>query len=148
MRRGDIRTRMQTMMGLTPDRVVNLLWPDNKIGTWDTREARLSAHELWGWVVGDAKYEIHPHRRVAGLVLLGARVRDAFMPVLRHQIQVEWGDIRTDDSVPAVLWLPHPSGRNRVLNDPAQREYLRARVALHRRVCEERSRCGSESTAG
>ncbi len=114
MRQGPSRTRLHNLLGLRPDRVVNLLPPDRRPGTWDAWRAREVAALLGAWA------RAHAHE----LVLLGRRVAEAFgvgdLP-FGAQAQVD-GGVR-------VLVLPHPSGRSRYLNDPRTRPRVRRWVA-------------------
>lgn len=116
--KGAALTRLNKLIGLRPDRSVNLLWPDNRIGTWDAEEAALSAAALASWLKVGADAEGEP---VLGLVLLGNRVRQAFG--LRSE---GWGSVYDVGDLPPILLMPHPSGRNRLLNNPAFCARLRA----------------------
>lgn len=60
-------------------------------------------------------------RRVP-LILLGRRVARAFS--LDDLEEYDWQVVEGD----TFMMLPHPSGRNRVWNDPAQRERARALI--------------------
>jgi hypothetical protein len=74
---------------------------------WPTAKAR------------DAARSLEPTLDGLWVVLLGARVADAFgLGGLPHY---EWMDAEWPASRAVVALAPHPSGRNRVLNDPTER---------------------------
>lgn len=104
MTRGSTMGRLHRLLGFKPDLVVNLLWPDNKIGTWDLAEARMSAGTVLDWLFDD--------RTFGGIILLGRRVVDAFG--IRDR---EWGTTVAGPRGTPMLLMPHPSGRNRLLNE-------------------------------
>lgn len=121
---GLCRTRLHSILGLDPDRVVNLLAPDEVIGSWEPTEARANAFRLAGWARPSG----------ARCVLLGRRVAEAFNlgEVPFGMSSVAWG-------VPCVV-CPHPSGRSRYLNDRRRRFELR-RVVRRFMDLERRSTC-------
>lgn len=111
-----VRTRLERHYGLEDhlERCVNLLSPDRVIGTWDAGLARRAA----AGVLDRARRE---HAR---LVLLGRRVMAAF-----DLGAEDFGAVRSLDGV-RVLCAPHPSGRNRYLNEPGRREEVRTWAAV------------------
>lgn len=113
---GTTRARLESMLGLRPNRVVNLLWPDNKIGTWDAFEAERSAMALVDWL-DDTVFDVGP--TYTGVVLLGSRVAKAYLGGVGS-----WGMVTVAFHLPTLV-LPHPSGRNRLLNDETTRRRLR-----------------------
>ncbi len=133
------RTRLTSLLGLPDDDLhpANLLPPSAVRGEWDREAARRSGDWLRLWI---AAHDVHD-----GVVLLGRRVARA----LDLPGDAEWGSAWTALDVGWVavdlgpfLVLPHPSGTSRLLNDPARRRRLRARV---REWAEERrERCLAE----
>jgi hypothetical protein len=118
MYRGDVMTRLRGHLGFEPV-VRNLLWPDNQIGTWDRGQAKLSALAVHQWCKHQAD--------LAGVIFLGRKVTAAF-----GRGYMGWGEVQLLDlrSPPLrLLALPHPSGRNRIWNDPAMRRALKLNVA-------------------
>lgn len=111
-----VLTRMHTMLGFKPDRVYNLLPPSKVIGSWDKYQASLSAIELLKWFAYPSK--------ALGIVLLGRKVATAF-----GFANAEWG---SDFGIGKVqgLVVPHPSGRQRVVNDPEIRAMLLEQAKL------------------
>jgi len=94
---------MEEVMGLRPDKCVNLLSPWEE---WSQKAARRRASILLTWARAG-------HHRLA---LLGSRVSRAFGVSGVNQWSVEGVD---------VLALPHPSGRSRALNDEDYRRRVR-----------------------
>ena len=112
---------LNRLEGLLPEhRVVNLLPPDNKCGTWDEGLARKVADQAifyFGLPVsrgGPSDYE--------AVVLLGKRVAKAFFGS-----KVEFGHIEPIGKLFA-LCMPHPSGRSRFWNDAGARDKVRGWV--------------------
>ncbi len=65
-------------------------------------------------------YTLLPGDRV---IVLGLRAAQAFD--IAHLPRYTWTEV--DSSMPSfakIAWVPHPSGRNRQLNDPEERERL------------------------
>lgn len=102
MVRGQSRTRLDQIV-LGEKWVVNLLPPDNKPGSWDQKMARQMAAEAEAWLRGK-------RCPIRGVVLLGRRVGNMFMPGAAFGTTGRIGDI-------PVLLVPHPSGRNRFWNE-------------------------------
>jgi hypothetical protein len=122
---GPTRTRLETLMYCRPDRAVNLLPPDVRIGTWEPTTARANAFRLARWAASESDMNFF---------LLGRRVATAF-GVGDAPVGAEfraWG-------VPC-LFLPHPSGRSRYLNSIDKRREIRRRV---RDFAERRTLCGA-----
>jgi len=111
-----VRTRLERHYGIAEhlERCVNLLPPDREIGTWDGALARRAAQGVL----------TRARRDGARLVLLGRRVIAAF-----DLGDAPFGAVRSLEGV-RVLCAPHPSGRNRLLNDPGRREEVRAWAAV------------------
>ncbi len=89
----------------------------NLFGTlapWSTFEARSRALEVLAWLRRSAP-------SVRRVLLLGSRVGAAF------GLDDLWSSGSTSDGVYLVA-IPHPSGRNRVYNDPAQVARARAEI--------------------
>lgn len=130
MTEGSTRKRLERMLGFAPDtKVVNLLWPDSKPGTWDETEAEVSARSLMSYLAENEKRHRHEW---TGLALLGKRVSRAFsIPSF-----VEFGERLTigpsgweiHEEGP-VLLLPHPSGRSLSLNSESERARFREIVS-------------------
>jgi hypothetical protein len=97
---------LERYLGLAPDLAVNLLAPSPVSGAWEGRDARLRASQLAVEAAG------------SGLLLLGRRVASAF-----GLGGAKFGS-RADVGACRALVLPHPSGRNRLLNDPVAREWV------------------------
>lgn len=104
--------RLHSMLGFKPDKVMNLLPPSKVIGSWDKHEAAKSAVAVLKWVGWQRSSPI-------GLVYLGRRVCTAF----GYDSTDEWGEIVDDGPMPALI-MPHPSGRNRTINDRTIRSFL------------------------
>lgn len=119
MPRGVTRNNLVKMLGFEPARIINLMWPDRRSGTWDRGEAAVSARHLSRWIDGS------PH--VTGVVLLGRRVGDAFgwkgMPFGFH-LRTAYLSGRCSHEI----LLPHPSGRSRVLNNPTERQRIASEI--------------------
>lgn len=98
---GSLR-RMKKLLGGRPYRVVNILPPDNRIGTWDRELAQRIAADAAPWTAYQEQYD--------SIVLLGRRVSGLFFP------KSEFGYIGQIGKLPA-LCFPHPSGRSRWWND-------------------------------
>ena len=105
------RRRMEEVMGLRPDKCVNLLSPWEE---WSQKIARRRASILLTWARAG-------HHRLA---LLGSRVSHAFGVSCVNQWSVEGVD---------VLSLPHPSGRSRALNCEDTRRWVRHLVVFFTR---------------
>lgn len=125
MIRGPTRARLVGMIGEEPARVVNLLWPDNKIGTWNEMEAFASVMHLCEWLTKDGWIDSSApiqksRRKVQAIAILGRRAASAFMIDAQEPTMLSVFDA----GVPAIV-LPHPSGRSRYLNDPASRGRVR-----------------------
>jgi len=82
------------------------------LGAWSTRQAREAASKIL-------------RRTPRPLILLGAKVADAFLPKSFQPFAV----VSVDPDFQAVM-LPHPSGRSRLWNDSAN--ILRARSLVER----------------
>lgn len=110
---GPTRQRLLGIVSIRPGRtfqIVNLLPPDNVIGTWDDDLAELCAmHFLLG--IGSWQQH-HPADPLFAVFLLGRRVMEAVV----DRLDVQFGEEVDLCGVPA-LCLPHPSGRSRYLND-------------------------------
>lgn len=105
------RTRLNRLMGVDAEKVVNLLPPHNRPGVWDQRFARECVTALVPWLRENAE----------GVILLGRRVINVFTS------GGEFCSVTEVGPVPA-LCLPHPSGRSRFLNEPANRERVQAAI--------------------
>ncbi len=133
---GPTRARLEGVLGLPKEtQVRNLVWPDNRPGTWDADEARLSANHLREWLKDDGHlvdgWDEPPSReKVAGVVLLGRRVAEAWFADWdpRTTCLLPWGGIYREAGLPPTILLPHPSGRSTTLNDPSVSETLRSVV--------------------
>ena len=90
-------------MGVKWTHGINLLWPSPIAGEWDAAEARR--------VVDAIRKDVE---RYDVVLLFGRRVCDAF------DVAFNVGE-RSGRYIP----LPHPSGRNRMWNDPRVRETVR-----------------------
>lgn len=127
---GTTRTRWARMGGGYVGRCVNLLPPSLESGAWDAAAATASARTVFAWAATEG------HR----LVLLGQRVSDAFGAVARQPGPHRWGReyrlfggwVGVDRHVHCLV-LPHPSGRGRVLDDPATHETMRLSIAAFAR---------------
>lgn len=113
------------MIGEEPGRIVNLLWPDNKIGTWDEVEAFASVMHLCEWLRKDGsirrdEWVEQPPQKVKAVAILGRRAASAFTIDAQEPAFLSVFDV----GVPAIV-LPHPSGRSRYLNEPASRGKVR-----------------------
>lgn len=126
---GPTRTRLDKLLGRSPDKIINLLPPDNRCGSWDVELARECGQHFWTWLNGHRMLhdEDGETKRVTHLFLLGRRVISA-MPVTLGQ---GFGDCvfpcEGRPPVPTML-LPHPSGRSRELNTPAKWDNMRTLV--------------------
>ncbi len=129
---GPTRNRLAKLLGRQPDRVVNLLPPDSACGTWDAQWAREVAQRLRVHLEGGdnqpyMKDEDGVEGPITHIVLCGRRVMDAWFPQQPSPeaekyapgMTWEWRQIRH-------MWIPHPSGRNRVWNDVENVERVQA----------------------
>ena len=113
---GAIGKRLAYWAGVTIDEYlewttrVNLF---DEATRWSKPKARLRAAQILD--------ELQPEDV---LILLGEKVAEAF-GASDYKLY-EWRFTRTQRGYASVVRLPHPSGRNRVLNDPV----ARARVGL------------------
>lgn len=115
--------RLQRILGLSDDDYLGLDRTNLCTPTWSTFEARARAKLLMGAAL-----------RHDAMVLLGRKVAEAFARVLdprprlepftRHDLRIEAGEVARL----TLVALPHPSGRNHLWNDPANR--LRAQALL------------------
>lgn len=126
---GPTRASLLKLLGTEPDRIINLLPPDSKSGSWDIKLAEESANTLvkFLWTEEGKKWD--------RVILLGRRVAEAFQ---YHTGKMEFGsDCHLASS--KILVLPHPSGRSTVLNDPARwQSYHQIAKEFHGR-CEHAS---------
>lgn len=107
LRWGSSRGRL-LRLGLRWDNAVNLLGPSGRSGSWNAGVARKVVHAI--------REEVG--RQYGVVVLLGSKVREA------------WAG---EAPGPHTVWLPHPSGRNRLWNDPKTSEASRELVeAIYR----------------
>jgi hypothetical protein len=79
------------------------------------------------WLVAPARHRalqlMGNFRHGDRVILLGAKVESAFALGIRNAY--EWrAFMRASGDTFLVARVPHPSGRNRVLNDPAERERM------------------------
>jgi hypothetical protein len=113
MSHGSTRQRLLGIVSIRPGRpfrIVNLLPPDNRSGTWDDGLAELAALDL---MVGMSTWnQSDPADPLLGAFLLGRRV----METVVDSRDVDFGDEVDLCGIPA-LCFPHPSGRSHYLND-------------------------------
>jgi hypothetical protein len=102
--------KVELYLGRSVDRMINLLSPSDRPGEWDSGEAEDIATHLHSWAAA----------RPADLILLGRRVADAFGFIRRP-----FGSSFIIGPHSRALLLPHPSGRNRLLNDEEARAEVR-----------------------
>lgn len=126
MTHGATRGRLVKILGTHEFKVINLLWPDFECGTWDVEEASKSAMAVMRYMSED-----EDGKKYTRLLMLGRRVAEAF----RIPPDAEWGSawsIGHDGwemcRCGAVMVLPHPSGRCRVMNDPHIGTAIRTKV--------------------
>ena len=116
---GPTRARLVKLLDRQPDKVINLLPPDNKSGTWNHFDAERNASLLDHWLNSGNMWpyitnEDGKEGQITHVVLCGARVAAA------------WPERSIPCREPGTIWehrqirylvLPHPSGRNRTLQD-------------------------------
>lgn len=102
--------------GLRWDRALNLLWPSTS-NSWDADLARAVASRLLDLETG---LIIAAGRRVAAAFGLGEVVIPS-----RWRVRSRW-----------VLVVPHPSGLNRMWNDPATYDRVRELWSAHERMAQ------------
>lgn len=102
---GRTKVNLIKMIGFEPEQIVNLLPPDNHLGTWSRSDACDAKDVLRPWAIEEG----------VNLLLLGRRVIDAFSR------GAEFGTVICDPGI-RMLCLPHPSGLNRFLNTPGMRK--------------------------
>jgi len=114
------RRRLDAMLGFAVSHVANLLPPSQVIGEWSDPEARRNAEQIWEHIVDEADVRV---------ILLGRKVLRAVLgPTatwadgLRFGTTIKFPGWRNSPA----LFMPHPSGRSRVLNDPDEAKRLRA----------------------
>lgn len=142
---GPTRDRLAKLLGSEPDKVVNLLWPDNKPGTWNAEEARKVAQKLRLFIEAPDKEvylttEQGNEEVVSQIVLCGTKVLDAWFPSMTEKE-------RKSVWVPGHLWhwrgiwhmwMPHPSGMNRMWHDPKVVEAVKSAAAELQRLSRDK----------
>ena len=111
MVRGTARARLNRLAAV--DRVINLLPPDNRPGTWDQEFARDQARWLRSYL-----YEKDADSQWSGIILMGRRVTAAFDGPQEFGFTTYVGPVK-------ALVIPHPSGRSGFWRQPKIEEKVR-----------------------
>ena len=140
MTHGSTRKRLEHLLCSPPNRVMNLLPPDSRCGSWNAAQARDVAQQFRKWLYEGRDPEITSecgqHGEVKTLVLCGSRVMDAWFSGAPPQKFLEIGRSWRYRGI-SHMFMPHPSGRNRVWNDPENVLKMReGAMRVHLGVCD------------
>jgi len=106
--------RLLAMSGLSAGdylaRLARVNMARRPVARWSAKQAEHRAHQLLATLPDGAR-----------VVLLGARARDA-VPALARLGWFEPALLRVTRGHAVIVSVPHPSGRNREYNDPANRD--------------------------
>ncbi len=127
---GPTRRKLEELIGRSPDKVINVMPPDNVCGSWQPKVAARYMAALKGHLATNRElFDGEQKRQITRIMLCGARVHDAWNEQIGDLVTKkpigetwEWEGIR-------CLYIPHPSGRNRLWNDHKN-------VELVERACE------------